>query len=281
MKIGRLLRPCCRRRLRSKVPARQRATAPAREPRGARARAQGAAARGLRAAGDEARNSIARPGARAGRGGYQALFASGEGCCGALRTHLGRSGRRSCRHAPQHRCLVAAGRSGLGRVASSINASGCSQMVKQYAHAPCGTSPLRRQSGAHIGARARSVRALARARPHVQRADSPRRGTASRVPSAVHAAARPAAARCRVAACARSASRLLCRTTVICAAARPEPIRCSSPRSRRELRDRKLGSLGAARADCIVSANIGCIQHLQSGTAMPVRHWIEVLDQGR
>jgi glycolate oxidase iron-sulfur subunit len=29
----------------------------------------------------------------------------------------------------------------------------------------------------------------------------------------------------------------------------------------------------------IVSANVGCIQHLQSGTTTPVRHWVEVLDQ--
>jgi glycolate oxidase iron-sulfur subunit len=27
-----------------------------------------------------------------------------------------------------------------------------------------------------------------------------------------------------------------------------------------------------------VSANIGCIQHLQSGTATPVKHWVEVVD---
>ena len=26
-----------------------------------------------------------------------------------------------------------------------------------------------------------------------------------------------------------------------------------------------------------VSANIGCIQHLQTGTETPVRHWVEVL----
>ena len=32
------------------------------------------------------------------------------------------------------------------------------------------------------------------------------------------------------------------------------------------------------QAPCIVSANVGCIQHLQSGTELPVRHWIEVLD---
>jgi glycolate oxidase iron-sulfur subunit len=45
----------------------------------------------------------------------------------------------------------------------------------------------------------------------------------------------------------------------------------------RQLRDRKLAALTAQEPACIVSANIGCIQHLQSGTATPVRHWIEVL----
>ena len=50
------------------------------------------------------------------------------------------------------------------------------------------------------------------------------------------------------------------------------------------LRDRKLGHLsrtfGADQATGqIVSANIGCITHLQSGTKIPVRHWIELLDQ--
>ncbi len=43
------------------------------------------------------------------------------------------------------------------------------------------------------------------------------------------------------------------------------------------LRDRKLGHLAATAAPTIVSANVGCIQHLQSGTTTPVRHWIEVL----
>ncbi|MDR2851563.1 MAG: glycolate oxidase subunit GlcF [Burkholderiaceae bacterium] len=44
------------------------------------------------------------------------------------------------------------------------------------------------------------------------------------------------------------------------------------------LRERKLGYLQAVQPACIVSANIGCITHLQSGTALPVRHWVEVLD---
>ncbi|MES2948851.1 MAG: glycolate oxidase subunit GlcF [Pseudomonadota bacterium] len=45
-----------------------------------------------------------------------------------------------------------------------------------------------------------------------------------------------------------------------------------------QLRDRKLGHLGELGSAVIVSANIGCITHLQSGTTTPVRHWVEVLD---
>ena len=44
------------------------------------------------------------------------------------------------------------------------------------------------------------------------------------------------------------------------------------------LRDRKLSHLQQARPDMVLSSNIGCIGHLQSGTDTPVRHWIEVID---
>ena len=50
-----------------------------------------------------------------------------------------------------------------------------------------------------------------------------------------------------------------------------------------QLRDRKLvvlsESFGEQPPDVILSANIGCITHLQSGTGTPVRHWVEVLDE--
>lgn len=44
------------------------------------------------------------------------------------------------------------------------------------------------------------------------------------------------------------------------------------------LRDRKLGHLNQLQPTTIVSANIGCITHLQSGSQTPVRHWVELLD---
>jgi glycolate oxidase iron-sulfur subunit len=50
------------------------------------------------------------------------------------------------------------------------------------------------------------------------------------------------------------------------------------PALARQLRDRKILHLAASNPRYIVSANVGCIQHLQSGTDIPVRHWVEVLD---
>jgi glycolate oxidase iron-sulfur subunit len=56
-----------------------------------------------------------------------------------------------------------------------------------------------------------------------------------------------------------------------------------NPEIATQLRDRKLGHIHAtfdnSPPDSIASANIGCINHLQSGTKTPVRHWIELLDE--
>jgi glycolate oxidase iron-sulfur subunit len=50
------------------------------------------------------------------------------------------------------------------------------------------------------------------------------------------------------------------------------------PKLAYQLRDRKLEALDELHSEVIVSANIGCITHLQSGTGTPVKHWVEVLD---
>ena len=46
-----------------------------------------------------------------------------------------------------------------------------------------------------------------------------------------------------------------------------------------QLRDRKLANLADTGAQTIVSANVGCTAHLQSGTGTPVLHWIELIDR--
>jgi len=45
------------------------------------------------------------------------------------------------------------------------------------------------------------------------------------------------------------------------------------------LKTRKLGHLQAGGPEMIATANIGCLTHLQSGSPIPVRHWVELLDE--
>ena len=45
------------------------------------------------------------------------------------------------------------------------------------------------------------------------------------------------------------------------------------------LRDNKLAALNAGGPEQVATANIGCLTHLQAGSALPVRHWIELIDE--
>ncbi len=44
-----------------------------------------------------------------------------------------------------------------------------------------------------------------------------------------------------------------------------------------KLRDNKLQNIENGHPELIATANIGCLLHLQGGTRLPVRHWIELL----
>jgi glycolate oxidase iron-sulfur subunit len=45
------------------------------------------------------------------------------------------------------------------------------------------------------------------------------------------------------------------------------------------LRSAKLGTLQEAAPQVIATANIGCLQHLAGASAVPVKHWIELIDE--
>ena len=51
------------------------------------------------------------------------------------------------------------------------------------------------------------------------------------------------------------------------------------PELSQRLRDNKLAALTAASPLAIATANIGCLTHLQAGSAVPVRHWVELVDE--
>jgi glycolate oxidase iron-sulfur subunit len=51
------------------------------------------------------------------------------------------------------------------------------------------------------------------------------------------------------------------------------------PELANKLRTNKLAALNAGGPALAVTANIGCLTHLQAGSLLPVRHWIELIDE--
>jgi len=49
------------------------------------------------------------------------------------------------------------------------------------------------------------------------------------------------------------------------------------PKISRQLRDAKVAALAADAPHAIATANVGCLSHIQSGTTLPVHHWIELI----
>ncbi|MDC3250645.1 glycolate oxidase subunit GlcF [Candidatus Pseudothioglobus singularis] len=45
-----------------------------------------------------------------------------------------------------------------------------------------------------------------------------------------------------------------------------------------QLRSEKIENLNASKPKMIVTSNIGCLMHLQKGSSIPVKHWVELLD---
>jgi glycolate oxidase iron-sulfur subunit len=51
------------------------------------------------------------------------------------------------------------------------------------------------------------------------------------------------------------------------------------PELSQKLQANKIAALESGKPDVILTANIGCQAHLQAATDLPVRHWIEALDE--
>jgi glycolate oxidase iron-sulfur subunit len=51
------------------------------------------------------------------------------------------------------------------------------------------------------------------------------------------------------------------------------------PELSRQLQENKVAALESGRPAVILTANVGCQAHLQAATGLPVRHWIEALDE--
>jgi glycolate oxidase iron-sulfur subunit len=215
--------------------------------------------------------------------GIQTLVADGAGCCGALRTHLNdvEGGLADARRNIDAWWPLVDGLTSDGKVEAIVmNASGCGLAVKEYGHAlahdPAYADKARRVSeltrdlsellpglAASLQGKLRigSTRKLAFHPPCTLQHGQQLRGGVE-----VHLNALGFEV-----SVATNESHLCCGSAGTYSVLQPELAT--------QLRDRKLGHLAPLGPQVIVSANVGCIQHLQSGTTTPVRHWIEVLDE--
>ncbi len=219
--------------------------------------------------------------------GIQTLVADDAGCCGALRTHLSDSagGLADMRRNVDAWWPLVNGLTSEGKVEAIVmNASGCGVQVKDYGHAlahdPDYAEKARRVSeltrdlsellpeiAPQLQGKLRASRqpALAFHPPCTLQHGQQLRG-------GVETHLRMLGFDVRL---ANAESHLCCGSAGAYSVLQPV--------LSQQLRDRKLQHLaplpGQDEVDAIVSANIGCIQHLQSGTPLPVKHWVEVVDE--
>lgn len=281
--LGRRLRPLLPRVLRDKVPA---PSAPPAAPIAPTARAAGDGPRlrrvllpagcvqpGLLPNIDRATQRVLAA------AGIETHFTPRSGCCGALRAHLADpdgAGTDRRRNVDLWWPLLERGEID----AIVVNASACGAAIKDYAHA-LRDDPAYAAKAARVAAAALDVGELLPdlvprllplvrapgARPIAYHAPCTLQH-GQRLVGGVEAGLRALGFDLRT----PSADANLC-----CGSAGTYSL--LQPAIARELRDRKLLELGRTGPACIVSANVGCILHLQSGGAVPVRHWIELVDE--
>ncbi len=221
--------------------------------------------------------------------GIQTLVADGAGCCGAIREHLAdHDGALN-----DIRRNIDAWEPVIERQrieAIVINASGCSVTVKDYAHA------LRHDK--RYAERAKRISALARDLsellpsivPMLKKklelkhggkpgADAlPARRIAYHPPCTLqHGQQLRGDVESGLTALGFDVSLPTNESHLCCGSAGTYSV--LQPELAYRLRDRKLEHLKGLEPERVVSANVGCIQHLQSGTTMPVMHWVELVDE--
>jgi glycolate oxidase iron-sulfur subunit len=215
--------------------------------------------------------------------GIQTVVADEAGCCGALRTHLADrgGGLADMRRNIDAWWPLVEGLTDAGTVEAIVmNASGCGVMVKEYGQALA--------HDARYADKAQRVAALTRDVSELLPELVPAlKSRLARSPSRARLAYHPPCTLQHGQQLRGDVETVLQELGFDVVLPNEAHLCCGSagtysvlqPELAHRLRDRKLHELAALNAQTIVSANIGCIQHLQSGTATPVRHWIELVDQ--
>ncbi|SCK54482.1 glycolate oxidase iron-sulfur subunit [Variovorax sp. HW608] len=208
----------------------------------------------------------------------QAVVAPSAGCCGAIKFHLNdHDGGKAQMRANIDAWWPQVERNEVEAIV--MNASGCGVTVREYGHM-LKDDPAYAEKAAHISAITRDMsELLPDIAPKLRSRLRPRNGLIAYHPPCTlqHGQKLRGGVEKHLHALgfdvqvAQNESHLCCGSAGTYSVLQPE--------LSYQLRDRKLGHLNQLRPTAIVSANIGCITHLQSGSEVPVRHWVELLDE--
>ena len=272
MKAGQMLRPLLPQALRNKVPPKQPAgawpvTTHARKMLLLDGCVQPAMAPNINAATARVLDAL----------GVQLVVAPKAGCCGAIRYHLddqagGLDDMR--RNIDAWWPLVEAGAEAI-----VMTASGCGVTVKDYGHLLA--------NDLTYAAKAQRISALTRDLSEIMPGfeEELARRVAGKLtdriayhPPCTLQHGQQIRGKVESVLCAIGVDVVLCADSHLCCGS-AGTYSVTQPALSYQLRDNKLANLQATGAAAIVSANIGCLTHLQSGTVTPVRHWIELIDQ--
>jgi glycolate oxidase iron-sulfur subunit len=214
--------------------------------------------------------------------GIQTLVADSAGCCGAIRTHLNdaEGGLNDMRRNIDAWWPLVEGLTSAGKVEAIVmNVSGCGVTVKDYGHALAHDTDYA-EKAARVSALTKDLSELlpdlVDALKSKLRATVPQRLAFHPPCTLQHGQQLRGGVETHLGALGFDVSIATNESHLCCGSAGTYSV--LQPKLAYQLRDRKLSHLAPLEAQTIISANIGCIQHLQSGTTTPVRHWVEVLD---
>ncbi|MBY0467310.1 MAG: glycolate oxidase subunit GlcF [Burkholderiales bacterium] len=217
--------------------------------------------------------------------GIQTVVGSKAGCCGAVRFHLndhdgGKADMRA--NIDAWWPLIESG----GVDAIVMNASGCGVMVKDYGHV-LADDPAYAAKAQKVSELTQDLSELLPAlvpvlKPMLAKAGGQANNRARTIAfhppcTLQHGQKLKGGVEQHLAELGLPVQTARCEAHLCCGSAGTYSV--LNPKLSYELRDRKLGHLAELAPQEIVSANIGCITHLQSGTDTPVRHWVELLDE--
>lgn len=204
-----------------------------------------------------------------------------DGCCGALRAHLNdhEGGREDASRLLQQWSPALEGGEVEGVV---ITASGCGSFIREYRHLFRDDAPMLAQAGRIVAQTFDIAELVAR------HADALAVRLAAREPGSRGAIAFHSPCSLQHGLQIRGVvEALLLQAGYTLTPVADAHLCCGSagsysllqPDIATRLRDNKLAALCVGKPMGIASANVGCIAHLGGAAAVPVRHWIEWLDE--